>query len=165
MGEGHCSNTGVARLRQTKKTGLLLDIKAMSPPPIDWEALAGAATAARERAYAPYSGFAVGAAALFEDGALTTGANVENASYGLGVCAERNAVTAGVLAGHGRLRALLVLASGARPVPACGACRQVLAEFAGPELPVQSRTLGGAQTTRTLGSLLPEAFGPEWLGR
>jgi cytidine deaminase len=137
----------------------------MSPTPIDWEALAAAAAAARERAYAPYSGFAVGAAALFEDGHFTQGANVENASYSLGVCAERNAVAAGVLGGHGRLRAVLVLSSSARPVPPCGACRQVLSEFAGPELPVQSRTVGGAKMTHTLGSLLPEAFGPEWLGR
>jgi cytidine deaminase len=137
----------------------------MEKPPIDWEALAGAAEAARARAYAPYSGFAVGAAVLFEDGALTQAANVENASYGLGVCAERNAVAAGVLQGHGRLRAVLVFSAGSHPVPPCGACRQVLAEFAGPELPVQSRTVGGARMTHTLGKLLPEAFGPEWLGR
>jgi cytidine deaminase len=137
----------------------------MEKAPIDWEALAGAAEAARARAYAPYSGFAVGAAVLFEDGAVTEGANVENASYGLGVCAERNAVAAGVLRGHGRLRAVLVFSAGSRPVPPCGACRQVLAEFAGPELPVQSRTVAGARMTHTLGELLPEAFGPEWLGR
>lgn len=137
----------------------------MSHPPIDWEALSRAAEAARAHAYAPYSGFAVGAAALFEDGAVSSGANVENVSYGLGVCAERNAVAAGVLGGHGRLRAVLVLSASARPVPPCGACRQVLAEFAAAELPVQSRTVAGAHTTRTLGQLLPEAFGPEWLGR
>ena len=137
----------------------------MADAPIDWEVLAAAAGAARGRAYAPYSGFAVGAAALFEDGAVTQGANVENASYGLGVCAERNAVAAGVLGGHGRLRAVLVFSGGGRPVPPCCACRQVLAEFAGAEMPVQSRTVGGARTTRTLESLLPEAFGPEWLER
>ena len=137
----------------------------MPNPPIDWEALAQAAEAARAHAYAPYSGFAVGAAALFEDGAVSSGANVENASYGLGVCAERNAVAAGVLAGHGRLRAVLVLSASARPVPPCGACRQVLVEFGAKELPVQSRTVAGAQSVRTLGQLLPEAFGPEWLGR
>jgi cytidine deaminase len=136
----------------------------MGNAPIDWEALAGAAEAAQARAYAPYSGFAVGAAVLFEDGAVTQGANVENASYGLGVCAERNAVAAGVLEGHGRLRAVLVFSASRRPVPPCGACRQVLAEFAGPELPVQSRTKAGAHMTHTLGELLPEAFGPEWLG-
>ena len=150
-------------MQQTTKPGLLQMTRAMPPPPIDWEKLARAAAAAREKAYAPYSGFAVGAAVLFEDGELTQGGNVENASYGLGVCAERNAVAAGVLGGHGRLRAVLVLASSVRPVPPCGACRQVLAEFAGPELPVQSRTLSGAHMTHTLGSLLPEAFGPEWL--
>jgi cytidine deaminase len=152
-------------LQQTTKPGLLQMTTPMSPPPIDWEALARAAAAAREKAYAPYSGFAIGAAALFADGELTSGCNVENASYGLGVCAERNALAAGVLGAHGRLRAVLVLASSARPVPPCGACRQVLAEFGGPELPVQSRTLGGSQMTHTLGSLLPEAFGPDWLGR
>jgi cytidine deaminase len=135
------------------------------PPPIDWERLAEAARAAHARAYAPYSGFAVGAAALFEDGAVTHGTNVENASSGLGVCAERHAVAAGVVGGHGRLRAVLVLSASPRPVPPCGACRQVLAEFADAALLIQSRTVGGAQVTRTLGSLLPEAFGAEWLGQ
>src|SRR5208282_333924 len=133
--------------------------------PIDWEALARAAEVARGRAYAPYSAFAVGAAALFEDGTVSSGANVENASYGLSVCAERHAVAAGVLGGHGRLRALLVLAQSPRPVPPCGACRQVLAEFADGSLPIQSRTVVGAQSTSTLGALLPEAFGPDWLPR
>jgi cytidine deaminase len=90
---------------------------------------------------------------------------VENASYGLTVCAERQAVAAGVLLGHGRLRALLVLADGPRPVPPCGACRQVLAEFGEAALPVQCRTLSGDQATYTLGALLPEAFGPQWLPR
>ena len=137
----------------------------MADAPIDWEVLASSAEAARDRAYAPYSGFDVGAAALFEDGAVTPGANVENASYSLGVCAERNAVAAGVVGGHGRLRAIFILSAGARPVPPCGACRQVLAEFADAELPIQSRTVGGARMTNTLGKLLPEAFGPEWLGR
>ncbi len=137
----------------------------MATPPIDWEALARAAERARAQAYAPYSGFRVGAAALFEDGSITSGANLENASFGLSVCAERHAVAAGVASGHGRLRAVLVLAEGGRPVPPCGACRQVLAEFADAALPVQSRTLAGAQATHTLGGLLPEAFGPEWLAR
>ncbi len=133
--------------------------------PIDWEALARAAALARGRAYVPYSAFAVGAAALFEDGTVTSGANLENASYGLTVCAERHAVAAGVLGGHGRLRALLVLAESPTPVPPCGACRQVLAEFAPAGLPLQSRTLAGARATHTLGALLPEAFGPDWLPR
>lgn len=138
---------------------------AAPPPPIDWDALARAAASARSHAYAPYSRFAVGAAVLFEDGAISAGANVENASYGLGVCAERNAVAAGVVAGHGRLRAVLVLSASAQPVPPCGACRQVLAEFADVDVPVQSRTVAGAHRTHTVGELLPEAFGPEWLER
>ncbi len=137
----------------------------MAAAPVDWEVLARAAEAARAGAYAPYSGFAVGAAALFEDGTVTSGANVENASSGLTVCAERHAVAAGVVAGHGRPRALLVLADSPQPVPPCGACRQVLAEFADAQLPVQSRTMAGVQTTHTLGSLLPEAFGAAWLPR
>lgn len=132
---------------------------------INWEALAQAAAAARQRAYAPYSGFSVGAAALFEDGSICAGANVENASYGLTVCAERQAVAAGVLGGNGRLRALLVLADGPRPVSPCGACRQVLAEFADAALPLQCRTLSGEQAMYTLGALLPEAFGAAWLAR
>ena len=135
----------------------------MAEAPIDWGALARAAAAARAHAYAPYSGFAIGAAALFDDGTVTSGANVENASYGLTVCAERNAVTAGVLAGHGRLRAVLVLAAGAHPVPPCGACRQVLVEFADAQLPIRSRTTEGVEVTHTLGDLQPDAFGPEWL--
>ena len=130
----------------------------MPDAPIDWEALARAAAAARAYAHAPYSGFAVGAAALFEDGGVTAGANVENASYGLTVCAERHAVAAGVFAGHGRLRAVLVLAEGPAPVPPCGACRQVMAEFGDRALPIQSRTVAGAQKTHTLEGLLPEAF-------
>ncbi|HXX32445.1 MAG TPA: cytidine deaminase [Myxococcaceae bacterium] len=132
---------------------------------IDWEALAEAAAGARGHAHAPYSRFAVGAAALFSDGAIAAGANVENASSGLTVCAERHAVAAGVLGGHGRLRAVLVVADADPPVPPCGACRQVLAEFADARLPVQSRSLGGARITRTLGELLPEPFGPGFLER
>jgi len=135
----------------------------MADPSIDWEALASAAASARQRAYAPYSGFTVGAAALFQDGSVSAGANLENASYGLTVCAERQAVAAGVLGGHGRLRALLVLSEGPRPVPPCGACRQVLAEFGEASLPIQSRTPAGALSTHTLGALLPDAFGPVWL--
>jgi cytidine deaminase len=136
----------------------------MAKGDIDWDALAAAAEAARQRAHAPYSGFQVGAAALFADGAIVSGANVENASYGLTVCAERHAVAAGVLGGHGRLRALLVTAASERPVPPCGACRQVLAEFADAALPIESRTPAGARVRHRLGDLLPEAFGADWLG-
>jgi len=137
----------------------------MEQTAVDWEVLARAAEAARAFAHAPYSGFRVGAAALFADGAVTSGANVENASFGLTVCAERHAVAAGVLGGHGRLRALLVLADAQPPASPCGACRQVLAEFADADLPIQTRSLRGEHAQYTLGALLPEPFGPGWLGR
>ena len=97
------------------------------------EAMIAAATAVRERGYVPYSGFAVGAALRAEDGALFTGCNVENASYGLTICAERNAVFQAVAAGARRFDAVAVVTgNGASP---CGACRQVLAEF-GPRMTV-----------------------------
>jgi cytidine deaminase len=130
---------------------------------IDWARLHDAAAAARLRAHAPYSRFQVGAAVLAEDGTVVLGCNVENASYGLTVCAERNALAALVLAGQ-RPRAVAV-ATGSGPVtPPCGACRQVLAELAGNDLPVRSRTLAGAEQAWTLGELLPAAFTPGHLG-
>jgi len=151
-------------LQAEAKAGLLAP-SGMEETTVDWEALARAAEAARARAHAPYSGFRVGAAALFADGTVTSGGNVENASSGLTVCAERHAVAAGVLGGHGALRALLVVADGEPPVPPCGACRQVLAEFADAALPIQSRSVQGARAQHTLGQLLPEPFGPGWLRR
>ena len=128
--------------------------------------LVAAARAARERAYAPYSGYRVGAALLTEDGAVVTGANVENASYGLGICAERAAVAAAVAAGHRRFAAIAVAVSGADPARPCGACRQVLHEFpAGPDLEVFCAGEHGEQLlVTTLGELLPQAFGPSQLG-
>jgi cytidine deaminase len=120
--------------------------------------LVPAARAARRRAYAPYSGFRVGAA-VRAGGRIFEGANVENASYGLTVCAERAAVVAAVLAGSRRLQAVAVASGTVPPTPPCGMCLQTLAEFAGPDLPV---TLAGARGTRvetTLGALLPRAFG------
>lgn len=120
--------------------------------------LVRAARAARRRAYAPYSGFRVGAAVRAADRTFAA-ANVENASYGLSVCAERNAVAAAVAAGARRLEAVAV-ASGTRPpTPPCGACLQVLAEFAGPGLPVLLAGAGGSRLETTLGELLPRAFG------
>ena len=121
-----------------------------------------AACEARVRAYAPYSGFRVGAAVL-AGGRIFTGANVENASYGLTVCAERNAVMAAVLAGRRGLEAVAVASGTNPPTPPCGACLQTLAEFAGPDLPVHLAGVGGRVDETTLGALLPRSFGRKTL--
>ncbi len=120
--------------------------------------LVAGALAARERAHAPYSGFRVGAAIETEDGRIFAGANVENASYGLTICAERSAVGAMVTAGSRRIRRVVVAAPGA-PWP-CGACRQVLAEFASDDCPVESVDPEDPARPRrtTLGAHLPGAF-------
>ena len=123
---------------------------------MDDEALLEAARAARTHAYAPYSACPVGAALQCSDGTVVTACNVENASYGLGICAERGAVTAAVAAGHRRFAGLAVAGPDDVVASPCGACRQVLAEFE-PELRIVYTTPGGSRTT-TLGALLPERF-------
>lgn len=117
-----------------------------------------AAREVRERAYAPYSMFAVGAAVL-AGGRVFTGVNVENASYPLTVCAERNAVAAAVAAGEREVEAVAVVAGDADPTPPCGGCRQVLSEF-GPDALVVCESVGGRRREWRLSDLLPEAFGP-----
>ena len=118
------------------------------------------ACAAREKAYAPYSEFAVGAALLTRSGKIFTGANVENASYGLSMCAERSAVFAAVSAGETEFEAIAVVTeNGGSP---CGACRQVLSEF-GLETRVIIADVEGNQTNWTVGDLLPNAFRPRHL--
>jgi cytidine deaminase len=125
-------------------------------------ALVRAARAARRRAHAPYSRFKVGAAVL-AGGAVHAGANVENASYGLTLCAERVAVGAAVTAGARRLEAVAVASGTAEPTPPCGACLQTFAELAGPSLPVVLVGARGGKVETTLGALLPRAFSKRFL--
>lgn len=126
------------------------------------ETLLHAARDAAENAYAPYSHFPVGAALLLEDGTIVTGVNVENASYGLTICAERTAVVSAVAQGHRQFSAIAVWAS-RRPhgsVTPCGACRQFLAEFMDAEsLVICSDTQTGKLKHFTMANLLPEMFG------
>ena len=122
------------------------------------DGLIEAAREARERFYAPYSGFAVGAAIL-AGGKTFVGANVENASYPLSVCAERNAVGAMIAGGERQIEAVAVVAGGDRgPASPCGGCRQVLAEFAVDGVPVVSEHVSGERVRWTVGELLPAAF-------
>ena len=128
--------------------------------PVDWEALREEATAAAGRAYAPYSGLAVGAAGLVDDGEIITGCNVENASYGLALCAECGLVSALHDSGGGRLLAVTVLASNGASLMPCGRCRQLLLEAGGPSLLVDT-----SEGPRRLDGLLPDAFSAEDLER
>ncbi|MGM1029861.1 MAG: cytidine deaminase [Actinomycetota bacterium] len=125
---------------------------------IDWPALHAAAVEAAGQAYAPYSGFPVGAAALVDDGRLITGANIENAAYGVTLCAECSLVSALVMSGGGRLVAFAcVNGAGERLMP-CGRCRQLLFEHAAPDMLLD--TVSGI---RTIDQVLPDAFGPRQL--
>jgi cytidine deaminase len=123
--------------------------------------LAAAARRAAAHAYCPYSRFPVGAAVLTDRGEIFAGCNVENASYGLTICAERNAVFQAVAQGQGRLviQAVVVYTPTPEPTAPCGACRQVLNEF-GPDAEVRSICDGEATLKYRLAELLPAAFGP-----
>lgn len=125
-------------------------------PEIDWNTLRNKAIQASEGAYAPYSRFAVGAAALVDDHRVVTGCNVENISYGLGLCAECAVVCALHSTGGGRLVALACVDQRGSVLMPCGRCRQVLFEHGGPELLIDH-----PRGPRRLGDLLPDAFGPD----
>ena len=130
--------------------------------PVQLQKLKAAARAAAGRAYAPYSKFCVGAAVLTDAGKIHAGCNVENASYGLSVCAERNALFGAVAAGGKKLRIkCVVVYTPTRTATApCGACRQVIHEF-GPAARVISICAGHDHLDVSLGALLPGAFGPQ----
>jgi len=127
---------------------------------IDWPALRAAAAEAMRHAHAPYSGFPVGAAALVDDGRIVAGCNVENASYGVTLCAECGLVSALVVGGGGRLVAFTCVNGAGELLMPCGRCRQLLYEHGGDELLVET-----PRGLRSLGELLPDAFGPKDLGR
>jgi len=127
----------------------------MTPPvPVDWTALRAQARDAMSRAYAPYSRYPVGAAALVDDGRTITGCNVENASYGLSLCAECGLISALHAGGGGRLTAFTCVDRTGDLLVPCGRCRQLLQEHGGPDLLVD--TTSGI---RPLSELLPDAFG------
>jgi len=126
-------------------------------PRVDWDALRSAARAVVQAAYAPYSHVNVGAAALVDDGRIVRGCNVENASYGLTLCAECGLVSDLAATGGGRIVALSVVASDGRYLAPCGRCRQLLYEFGGPDALVDT---GDGSEPTTVGALLPGAFGP-----
>jgi len=121
---------------------------------MDWDGIVEAAWRARDRAYAPYSQFKVGAALLAEDGRIFTGCNVENLSYGLTICAERVAIGAAVAAGARKFLGAAVVAETSVPVSPCGACRQVLSEFKVPMVMLANRS---ERLTFSMDELLPMA--------
>ena len=125
-------------------------------PTVNWEALHAAALAMTAHSYAPYSKFPVGAAALVDDGRIVTGCNVENASYGLGLCAECGLVSSLIASGGGRLVAFVAVHADGRVLAPCGRCRQLLLEHGGGELLVHG--VGGI---KTLDDIFPDAFGPD----
>lgn len=126
---------------------------------IDWDTLVEAATHARNNAYAPYSNFTVGAAVLCASGRIHVGCNVENATYGLAICAERVAIASMVAHGDREPLAIAIVTGASAPTPPCGMCRQTLAEFA-PDMPVYlaSTAPGTMARATSLAKLLPDAF-------
>jgi cytidine deaminase len=128
--------------------------------PSDTESLLAAARRAQLQAYAPYSRFRVGAAIRTRSGTIYAGCNVENAAFPVGSCAEAAAVAAMIMGGEREIAEALVLGEGEVPATPCGACRQILSEFAGAGTQVHAANSAGVQATFTLGELLPHGFGP-----
>jgi cytidine deaminase len=124
---------------------------------IDWDKLISAAKDVRKNAYAKFSGFEVGAALLTDDGAVITGCNVENSSYGLTICAERTAVFKAVSEGHKKFVAIAIVSNSDQPARPCGACRQVLYEF-NPDLEIACANVNGTVDKFNLSDLFPEGF-------
>ncbi|GAB7352734.1 hypothetical protein MBLNU459_g3088t2 [Dothideomycetes sp. NU459] len=131
----------------------------------DVQALSKASIEAKERAYCPYSKFRVGAALLMSNGTVVPGANVENAAYPVGTCAERVALGTAVVMGarRGDIRALAVATDISPPASPCGMCRQFIREFCEPQMPVMMYDRDGKCSTMTVDQLLPVSFGPEKL--
>ena len=127
---------------------------------VDWEALTAATVDALQHAYVPYSGFRVGAAALTADGRTVNGCNIENASYGITLCAECSLVSALMMGGGGTLTAFVCVNGEREVIMPCGRCRQLLHEFRAPDM-----VLLTPAGERTMGQVLPDAFGPEDLER
>lgn len=123
---------------------------------IDWQLLRNEALDAMKKAYVPYSKFPVGVAALVDDGRIVTGCNVENASYGLTLCAECGLVSSLIATGGGRLVAFACVDISGNPLMPCGRCRQLLQEHGGSRLQLMTD-----EGVKTLSELLPWAFGPE----
>ncbi|MBB3172504.1 cytidine deaminase [Endobacter medicaginis] len=135
------------------------------PPSADLSAAIAAAIDARGSAYAPYSGFQVGASVIDEHGRVHSGCNVENAAYPEGTCAEAGAIAAMIRAGGRRIVAAVVAGPDATPCTPCGGCRQKLREFGQADLPVVIVGIAGDRLlTRSLAELLPDSFGPGHLG-
>ena len=136
------------------------DDRAVDPSSVDWDALRTAAREVKERAYAPYSRFKVGAAGLADDGRVVVGCNVENAAYGVALCAECGMVSSLHSTGGGRLVAVVCVGPDGEAVMPCGRCRQLLWENGGPTLLLET-----ARGVVPMTEVLPAAFGPEDLDR
>ena len=161
MGYDHMTEDDKRQMREMEKRAMR-ELQLWRGGPMTHQELFDLACQARENAYAPYSNFRVGACILTDDGRVFQGCNFENASYGAGICAERCAAGSAIASGARKFAAVAVAANAA--AWPCGICRQVLREFARDlDMPVIVGPSGGEFTVKTLGELLPESFGPEYL--